>query len=53
MNQSLRPRYKTGTISDVWPDAREMVAAYVNDSTFDVIVFSGEEGVRKPDPEIY
>ena len=51
--RSLRPQYRTGTISDAWPDAREAVAAYVNDGTFDVIVFSGEEGVRKPDPEIY
>ena len=51
--RSLRPKYKTGTISDAWPDAREVMAAHVNDGTFDVSVFSGEEGVRKPDPEIY
>jgi FMN phosphatase YigB (HAD superfamily) len=51
--RSLRPRYKTATISDAWPDAREMIREHVNDGTFDVCVFSAEEGVRKPDPEIY
>ena len=51
--QSLRPRYKTATISDAWPGAREILREYVNDDTFDVCVFSAEEGVRKPDPEIY
>jgi putative hydrolase of the HAD superfamily len=56
--RSLRPRYKTGTISDAWPGTRENVVQYVNDAVkdgaaFDVCVFSAEEGVRKPDPEIY
>jgi epoxide hydrolase-like predicted phosphatase len=51
--RSLRPRYKTGVISNAWPDAREAVKAHVNGEVFDMIVFSGEEGVEKPDPEIY
>jgi putative hydrolase of the HAD superfamily len=51
--RSLRPRFQTGIISNAWPDAREAVKSYVNGETFDVIVFSGEEGVEKPDPEIY
>jgi epoxide hydrolase-like predicted phosphatase len=51
--RSLRPRVKTGIISDAWPDARQVVRAYVNERAFDVCVFSAEEGVRKPDPEIY
>jgi FMN phosphatase YigB (HAD superfamily) len=51
--RSLRPRYKTGTISDAWPGAREGVQQYVNSDVFDVSVFSAEEGTRKPDPEIY
>jgi FMN phosphatase YigB (HAD superfamily) len=51
--RSLRPRYKTGTISDAWPGAREGVQEYVNSDVFDVSVFSAEEGTRKPDPEIY
>lgn len=51
--RSLRPRYQTGIISNAWPDAREAVRANVNGEAFDVIVISGEEGVEKPDPEIY
>lgn len=51
--QDLRSKYKTGTISDAWLDARQNVHHYVNREIFDVIVFSAEEGVMKPDPEIY
>jgi putative hydrolase of the HAD superfamily len=51
--RSLRSRYKTGTISDAVPGTRENVIEYVNSDIFDVRVFSAEEGVRKPDPEIY
>jgi putative hydrolase of the HAD superfamily len=51
--RSLRPRCKTATISDAWPDAREILWEYANDDNFDGCVFSAEEGVRKPDPEIY
>ncbi len=51
--RSLRLRYKTGTISDAWPGARENTQEYVNADVFDVRVFSAEEGTRKPDPEIY
>jgi putative hydrolase of the HAD superfamily len=56
--RTLRPRYKTGTISDAVPGTREDVRQYVNGDVFDGDVFDGdvfsaEEGVRKPDPEIY
>jgi epoxide hydrolase-like predicted phosphatase len=51
--RSLRADYKTGLVSDAWPDTREEVKAYVNSTVFDVIVISAEERVRKPDPEIY
>ena len=51
--RSLRPQYKTATISDAWPGAREGVKEYVNSDLFDVIVFSAEEGLSKPEPEIY
>lgn len=51
--RSLKPNYKTGTISDAWLDARQNVKLYVNSKIFEVIVFSAEEGVMKPDPEIY
>lgn len=51
--RTLRPRHKTGVISDAWPDAREAIQEYVNDDIFDVIVISAEEGLVKPDPEIF
>jgi epoxide hydrolase-like predicted phosphatase len=51
--RSLRPRFKTGIISDAWLDTRQAIHAYVNEDVFDVIVYSAEEGICKPDPEIY
>lgn len=51
--RSLRPAYKTGIISDAWSDARAMIKPFVNESLFDVIIFSAEERLRKPEPEIY
>ena len=51
--RALRPRYKTGLISNAWPDARDSTRLYLNGDTFDLLVFSGEVGVQKPDPEIY
>lgn len=54
--KSLRPRYKTATLSNDWPGAREE-----NNRRFgladaiqvDVMVYSAEEGMAKPDPCIY
>jgi epoxide hydrolase-like predicted phosphatase len=51
--RSLRPRFKTGIISDAWLGTRLAIQDYVNEGVFDVIVYSAEEGVCKPDPEIY
>jgi HAD superfamily hydrolase (TIGR01509 family) len=51
--RTLKSRYKTGVISNSVRGIRERVKEYVNNDTFDVIVFSDEEGVAKPDPEIY
>jgi len=50
---SLKPEFKTAIISDAFLDAREAVQERLNRDTFDVMVFSSEEGVRKPDPEIF
>ncbi len=50
--RSLKPTYKTGVLSDAWPDARVSNVAVTPD-LFDVIVYSAEEGIKKPDPEIY
>jgi putative hydrolase of the HAD superfamily len=51
--QSLRARYQTGVISNAMPDARESLKDRINGETFDTLVFSAEEGVKKPDPDIY
>ena len=53
--RALRGRYRTGVISDALPGARyePRVQANVNASLFDVIVISGEEGVRKPAAAIF
>jgi epoxide hydrolase-like predicted phosphatase len=51
--RALRPGVKTGIISDAFSDAREIMSPYINDDAFDVIVFSAEEGVQKPNPEIF
>ena len=54
--KSLRPRYKTATLSNDWPGAREE-----NNRRFgldaaiqvDLMLYSAEEGLKKPDPRIY
>ena len=40
-------------VSDAETSAREAVKDWVNQELFEVIVFSAEEGVRKPDPRIF
>ena len=51
--RSLKPDYKTGVLSDAWADAGEGMADVINHDLFDVIVFSSDVGMQKPDPEIY
>jgi epoxide hydrolase-like predicted phosphatase len=51
--RSLRPRYKTGIISNAWPDLREYMVKNKLDDAFDVLVVSAEVGVMKPEPKIY
>jgi HAD superfamily hydrolase (TIGR01549 family) len=50
---SLRPRFKTGVISNALPGTRENVLVQVGPETFDDLVFSYEVGIMKPAPEIY
>ncbi len=50
---SLKPKYKTGIISNAWSGTREGMKDTINNDIFDEIVLSAEEGVQKPDPEIY
>jgi epoxide hydrolase-like predicted phosphatase len=51
---NLRPRYRTGILSNSFVGAREREqAAYGFAEMCDVIVYSHEEGCLKPDPQIY
>jgi putative hydrolase of the HAD superfamily len=51
---SLRPRYRTGILSNSFVGAREREqAAYGFADMCDVVVYSHEEGVAKPDPRSY
>ena len=51
--QTLKSDYKLGIISDAETGAREAVKEWVNEDLFEVIVFSAEEGICKPDPRIF
>lgn len=51
--RSLKPAIRIGLLSDAWLDARRRVEEAVGAGLFDVMVFSAEEGIRKPDSEIY
>jgi epoxide hydrolase-like predicted phosphatase len=51
---SLRPRFKTGILSNSFVGAREREQErYGFEDMCDVIVYSHEVGMRKPDPRIY
>lgn len=51
---ALRPRYKTGILSNSWVGARERERdAYGFEDLCDVVVYSHEEGLEKPDPRFY
>jgi putative hydrolase of the HAD superfamily len=49
----LRPRVKTAVVSNAFSGSRRAVQAHVNASVFDVLIFSAEVGLAKPDPAIY
>jgi putative hydrolase of the HAD superfamily len=52
--RALRPRYKTGILSNSWVGAREKEEArYGFSSLCDTIVYSHEEGLEKPDSRFY
>jgi epoxide hydrolase-like predicted phosphatase len=50
---SLKPRFKMAIVSGAMSDARRIVQSQVDTDLFDVLVFSAEERVQKPDPVIY
>jgi epoxide hydrolase-like predicted phosphatase len=50
----LRPRYRTGILSNSFVGAREREqAAYGFEDLVDEIIYSHECGISKPDPRIY
>ena len=51
--RSLRPRYKTGLISNAWSDMREYLVRQKLADAFDTLTISAEVGVAKPDAKIY
>ena len=52
--RGLRPRYRTGILSNSFVGAREREqAAYGFEDLVDGIVYSHEAGMAKPDPRIY
>jgi epoxide hydrolase-like predicted phosphatase len=51
--RELRPRRKTGLLSNGWPDLREYVAQNHVDEAFDVVIISAEVRLLKPDAAIY
>jgi len=52
--RSLRPRYRTGILSNSFIGARERErAAYGFEDLVDELVYSHEVGRTKPDPEVY
>jgi putative hydrolase of the HAD superfamily len=51
--RSLRPRCKTGLISNAWNDLLEYIVENKFEDAFDSMVISAEVGVAKPKAEIY
>ena len=52
--RGLRPRYKTGLLSNAWHGTREKVTKlYTFLTAFDVVIYSADVHLRKPDPRIY
>ncbi len=51
---SLRPRLKTALLSNAWSNTRHVVRQrYDFLDVFDVVVFSAEVGMRKPEAAIF
>jgi epoxide hydrolase-like predicted phosphatase len=52
--RSLRPRFKTGLLSNAWDNLRRVITrTWEIADAFDDIVISAEAGMAKPDPRIY
>ncbi len=51
--RSLRPRYKTGLISNAWSGLRSYIVREKFDDAFDKLIISAEVRVRKPSADIF
>lgn len=51
--RSLRPRYKTGLLSNAWSDLREYTRINHFDDAFDNMTISAEAGIVKPSAGAY
>jgi len=52
--RELRPRCKTGTLSNAWPDARRVLSdKFGLGDAVDVMILSAEVGCAKPNARIY
>lgn len=51
--RSLRPRYKTGAISNAFNSLRQYMIEHKFEDAFDTVTISAEVGAMKPDPRIY
>jgi epoxide hydrolase-like predicted phosphatase len=51
--RALRPKYKTGLISNAWSDMREYLVKKKLDDAFDTLTISAEVKMAKPDEKIY
>jgi HAD superfamily hydrolase (TIGR01509 family) len=51
--RSLRPKYRTGLLSNAWSDMREYLVGQKIDDAFDQLIISAEVGIMKPDVRIY
>lgn len=51
--RSLRPRHKTGLISNAWGDLRDFIVREKFDDAFDKMIISAEVGAMKPEPKIF
>ena len=49
----LRPRYRTGLLSNAWSDLRDLLRRVGIADVFDTMVISAEEHLMKPYPAIY
>lgn len=51
--RDLRPRCKTGILSNAWPEARQALTKFGLGDVMDVMILSAEAGCAKPDARIY